>query len=116
MKDFSKIYQLKGLKPKNKSHTNFNECCDLTKKSISNIYSPKTNRSAAIFALVTSPLLCVCTCFTTVFNGDYFFPVLKCVLLLAAVSNADCIVVFWREIFLRVLLSNCQDLKFDIQL
>ena len=37
------------------------------------------------------------------FNGDYFFPVLKCVLLLAAVSNADCIAVFWREIFLRIL-------------
>ena len=31
-KDFSKIYQLKGLKPKNKGHTNFYECCDLTKK------------------------------------------------------------------------------------
>ena len=29
--DSSKIYQLKGLKPKNKSHTNFYECCDLTK-------------------------------------------------------------------------------------
>ena len=32
LKDFSKIYQLKGLKPKNKGHTNFYECCDLTKK------------------------------------------------------------------------------------
>ena len=32
MKDFSKIYQLKGLKPKNKCRTNFYECCDLTKK------------------------------------------------------------------------------------
>ena len=30
--DFSKIYQLKGLKPKNKGHMNFYECCDLTKK------------------------------------------------------------------------------------
>ena len=28
--DFTKIYQLKGLKPKNKGHTNFYECCDLT--------------------------------------------------------------------------------------
>ena len=28
----SKIYQLKGLKPKNKGHSNFYECCDLTKK------------------------------------------------------------------------------------
>ena len=31
-KDFSKIYQLMGLKPKNKGYTNFYECCDLTKK------------------------------------------------------------------------------------
>ena len=30
--DFSKIYQLKGLKLKNKGHTNFYECCDLTEK------------------------------------------------------------------------------------
>ena len=25
------MFQLKGLKPKNKGHTNFYECCDLTK-------------------------------------------------------------------------------------
>ena len=30
--DSSKIYRLKGLKPKNKGHMNFFECCDLTKK------------------------------------------------------------------------------------
>ena len=30
--DFSKIYQLKDLKPKNNGHANFYECCDLTKK------------------------------------------------------------------------------------
>ena len=30
--DFSKIFQLKGLKPKNKGYTNFYECCDLMKK------------------------------------------------------------------------------------
>ena len=39
--DFSKIFQLKGLKPKNKRHTNFYECCDFTKKygiSNANIY------------------------------------------------------------------------------
>ena len=30
--DFSKIHQLKGLKPKNNDHRNFYECCDLTKK------------------------------------------------------------------------------------
>ena len=29
---FCKIYQLKGLKPKNKGHTNIYECCELTKK------------------------------------------------------------------------------------
>ena len=30
--DLIKIYQLKGLEPKNKGHMNFYECCDLTKK------------------------------------------------------------------------------------
>ena len=29
---FCKIYQLKGLKPKNKGHANFYESCDLTTK------------------------------------------------------------------------------------
>ena len=29
---FSKIYELKGLKPKIKGRTNFYVCCDLTKK------------------------------------------------------------------------------------
>ena len=33
----SKIYLSKGLKPKNKGHTNFYQCCDLTKKSISSV-------------------------------------------------------------------------------
>ena len=32
LKDFAKIYQLKGLKLKSKGHANFYECCDLTKK------------------------------------------------------------------------------------
>ena len=32
LKDFSKTYQLKGLKSKYKGHMNFYECCDLTKK------------------------------------------------------------------------------------
>ena len=32
--EFTKIYRLKGLKPKNKGRTNFYECCDLTKKYI----------------------------------------------------------------------------------
>ena len=30
--EFTKIFQLKGLKPKNKGHINFYECCDLTEK------------------------------------------------------------------------------------
>ena len=30
--DLTKIYGLDGLKPKNKGHANFYECCDLTKK------------------------------------------------------------------------------------
>ena len=30
----SKIYGLKGLEQKHKGHTNFFECCDLTKKYI----------------------------------------------------------------------------------
>ena len=32
IKVHAKIFQLKGLKPNNNGHTNFNECCDLTKK------------------------------------------------------------------------------------
>ena len=32
MKEITKIYGLKALKPKNKGHLNFYECCDLTKK------------------------------------------------------------------------------------
>ena len=32
LKDFSKIFQAKGLEPKNKDHSNFYEYCDLTKK------------------------------------------------------------------------------------
>ena len=32
MKDFSQIYQLKGLKSKKEGYTNFYECRDLTKK------------------------------------------------------------------------------------
>ena len=32
LKEITKIYRLKGLKPKSKGHTNFYQCCDLTKK------------------------------------------------------------------------------------
>ena len=38
LKDFSKIYQFKCLKPKNKCHTIIYECCDFDEKSISNVY------------------------------------------------------------------------------
>ena len=48
MIDFSKIYQLKVLEPKNKGHINFYECCDLTKNATYNrlehfraLYVPK---------------------------------------------------------------------------
>ena len=37
MLDFTKIFQLKGLKPKNKDHTSFYKCCDLTKKKYTNL-------------------------------------------------------------------------------
>ena len=46
--DYSKIYQLKVLEPKNKGHINFYECCDLTKNATYNrlehfraLYVPK---------------------------------------------------------------------------
>ena len=32
MIDYSKIYQLKVLQPKSKGHTNFYDCCDLTRE------------------------------------------------------------------------------------
>ena len=34
LKEFIKIFESKGLKSKNKHHTKFYECCDLTKKYI----------------------------------------------------------------------------------
>ena len=36
-KSLNIIFQLKGLKPKNKGHTNFYECCDMTEK----VYLPQ---------------------------------------------------------------------------
>ena len=41
MIDFTKIFQLKGLKPKNIGQTIFYECCDLTKK-VYLVYTPYT--------------------------------------------------------------------------
>ena len=35
--DFTKIFQLNGLKPKKNGQANFYECCDLTKKVYLNI-------------------------------------------------------------------------------
>ena len=40
--DFTKTYQLKGLEPKTKGHTNFYEYCDLTKKYIK--FSPPVQK------------------------------------------------------------------------
>ena len=37
LKDLGKIYQLMGLKPKNKGYTNFYECCGFDRKSISKV-------------------------------------------------------------------------------
>ena len=37
---FTKIFQLKDLRPKNKGHTSFYECCNLTKK----VYLSSTQR------------------------------------------------------------------------
>ena len=56
LKDFCKTYQLMGLKPKNKSHANFYECCDLTEKSISNIMIMK--EYFAIFAIIRAYIEC----------------------------------------------------------
>ena len=43
MIDFIKIFQLKGLKPKNKGHSNFYKCCDLMKKVYLMIYITSSN-------------------------------------------------------------------------
>ena len=43
--DVTKIFRLKGLKAKNKGHTNFYECCDLTKK----VYLDCTLRKTYVF-------------------------------------------------------------------
>ena len=42
LKDFSKIFQIKGLKLKTKGHMNFYECCDLTKKVYLVVHIPAT--------------------------------------------------------------------------
>ena len=49
--DFTKIYQLKGLKPKNKRPMNFYECCDLMKKymCIPKLSSLKKNYTHPLF-------------------------------------------------------------------
>ena len=51
--DFSKIYWLKALEPKNKRHTNCYECCDLTKKI----------RSVTNYRLVVVLVLILTKCF-----------------------------------------------------
>ena len=44
MIDFTRIFQLKGLTPKNKGHTNFYKCCDLTKKVYLKAYVKRTKK------------------------------------------------------------------------
>ena len=51
--DFSRIYQLKGLKSKNKCHTNFYERCNSTKKCILNTYR-ESCRSSSTYGLKLS--------------------------------------------------------------
>ena len=58
--DFTRVFQLKGLKPKNKSHTNFYERCDLTEK-VHLVYSPPSTNllppATLIFPAVLHPSL-----------------------------------------------------------
>ena len=49
MINFTKISQLKGLKLKNKGHTNFYECCDLTNKVYLKYIGTSTYMSSHIF-------------------------------------------------------------------
>ena len=47
--DFTKIYRLKNLKPKNNGHTNFYECWDLMKK----VYLKYTKHTGRLVVLTT---------------------------------------------------------------
>ena len=47
--DFTKIFQLKGLKPKNKGHKNYYECCDSTKKLYLVVHTHTTYSIQIIF-------------------------------------------------------------------
>ena len=51
MKDFTKIFQLKGLKPKNNGHTNFHEC--FTKK-VHLVYIPSGRYRGGVGAALTA--------------------------------------------------------------
>ena len=57
LNDFSKIYQLKSLKPKNKGHTNFYECCDLTKKVSKEVCNNMCATQLLTILLLLTPLL-----------------------------------------------------------
>ena len=47
--DFTKIFQLKGLKLKNKGHTNFYECCYLTEKVyLLTLHNPHQNKDQTV--------------------------------------------------------------------
>ena len=59
--DFTKIFQFKGLKPK-KGHSNFYECCDLTKKvgiSSADIMRGYNRRGANLISVVSPWLVFV---------------------------------------------------------
>ena len=49
--NFTKIYQLKGLEPKNKVQTNFYERCDLTKKCGMGYHTTKMGSLATVYYL-----------------------------------------------------------------
>ena len=61
---------LKGLKPKNKGHTNFYECCDFTKK----VYLMYTTEPLEVF--LVSIIMCYLSCppFFTLKYSQFFSP------------------------------------------
>ena len=83
--NLSKIFPLKGLKPKNKGHTKFYECCDLTKKVY--MFLPFLNCCRDI-ALVTHSKLVVCKSFKEVAETSSAKEWTKCPIML-----------MWKQLF-----------------
>ena len=52
---FTKIYLLKGLKPKNNGNTNFYECCDLTKKVYLQYFHTSYSNTSNFIRFIKSP-------------------------------------------------------------